>query len=92
MHLVPHRRWARIVAVALIVVMFIVGGYGVYLASLAGALPWQTEPTRIPITPFAGIPGFDAPTPAPTRTAAPASPTLTASPARAAFEIGAEPA
>ncbi|MGI8643511.1 MAG: hypothetical protein ACR2LS_05280 [Thermomicrobiales bacterium] len=32
---------------------------------LAGELPWQEEPTRIPITPFAGIPSFGAPTATP---------------------------
>jgi hypothetical protein len=30
-----------------------------------GLLPWQPEPTRIPITPFADIPGDDVGTPSP---------------------------
>jgi predicted metal-binding protein len=34
----------------------------VYLGSAAGKLPWQEDPTRIPITPFADIPGFSLPT------------------------------
>lgn len=41
-------------------------GYATYLAGVAGELPWQTDPTRIPVTPFADIPGFSAPTPLPT--------------------------
>jgi hypothetical protein len=41
-------------------------GYAVYLAGVAGELPWQVDPTRIPVTPFADIPGFSAPTPLPT--------------------------
>lgn len=34
--------------------------YGVLLASEAGRLPWQADPTRIPVTPFSDFPGFDA--------------------------------
>jgi predicted metal-binding protein len=37
-----------------------VGGFGYYLADSAGKLPWQEDPTRIAITPFADIPGFGA--------------------------------
>ncbi len=36
-------------------------GFAIYLASLTGSLPWQTDPTRIAITPFADIPGFNLP-------------------------------
>ena len=46
-------------------------GYAVYLASVAGVLPWQEDPTRIPVTPFDQIPGFTVPTPIPTATPAP---------------------
>lgn len=52
-------------AIALLT-LFIVLGYAVYLASEAGELPWQTDPTRIPVTPFGDIPGFSVPTPLPT--------------------------
>jgi hypothetical protein len=52
--------------VAALLAVFVVGGYGMYLASEAGRLPWQVDPTRIPITPFADIPGFNAAPPTPT--------------------------
>ena len=54
--------WVRIVGVALILVVAAVAGFGLFLAGEAGQLPWQEDPTRIPITPFADIPGFGAPT------------------------------
>jgi hypothetical protein len=59
------RRRNRVIAVAVLVPLLFVFGFGFYLASLAGELPWQVDPTRIAITPFADIPGFGAPTPAP---------------------------
>jgi len=46
---------------AVLILTFVIAGYGVFLASDAGRLPWQEDPTRIAITPFAGIPGFDQP-------------------------------
>lgn len=42
--------------------------YAGYLAAEAGQLPWQEDPTRIPVTPFGEIPGFSPPTPLPTAT------------------------
>jgi hypothetical protein len=57
--------WRWVIA-AVVVLLFVVAGFGVYLASVAGALPWQADPTRIAITPFANIPGFSAPAPSPT--------------------------
>lgn len=42
--------------------------YGAFIASEAGRLPWQEEPTRIAITPFADIPGFDQPAATPSAT------------------------
>jgi hypothetical protein len=57
--------------VAALLGVLVVGGYGMYLASEAGRLPWQVDPTRIPITPFADLPGFTAPAPAPTPTRSP---------------------
>ena len=65
MRQVLRRRRNRVVAILVLVPLLVILGFGIYLGSLAGALPWQAEPTRIPITPFAGIPGFDAPTPVP---------------------------
>lgn len=60
-----RRRPKRMLLVAAILVVLVIGGFGLYLGSLAGELPWQEEPTRIPITPFADIPGFAAPTATP---------------------------
>ncbi len=33
--------------------------FALSLLNAAGRLPWQEDPTRIPITPFANIPGND---------------------------------
>lgn len=49
-----------VIALALVLTL-VVAGYGVFLASEAGRLPWQAEPTRIPVTPFADFPGFGSP-------------------------------
>ncbi len=76
-----HRRLTLLAAAALALALLI-GGYGMYLASVAGRLPWQEEPTRIPITPFADIPGFGAPTPEPA-TPAPVTSSFHVTPERA---------
>lgn len=57
----PRRRSRGTIALGLLalVVVLIVGGYALYLANMAGRLPWQEEPTRIPVTPFADLPGSD---------------------------------
>ena len=55
------RRWVQVVLVAVALCVLVVGGLGVYLLGVAGELPWQVDPTRIPITPFADTPGFDPP-------------------------------
>ena len=74
-----------LIALGLVLVLAI-SGFGVYLAGVAGDLPWQTDPTRVvnAITPFAGIPGFgDDPTEPPAATPGPssvASPAATPSP------------
>ena len=60
-----RRPWLRAIAIVALVVVLAVAGFGVYLAGQAGVLPGQPEPTRVPITPFADIPGFDFPTPPP---------------------------
>ena len=57
--------WLSVLAGTAIVAVLFVAGFGLSLASEARRLPWQAEPTRIPITPFADIPGFGAPTPTP---------------------------
>ena len=63
-----RRPWLRVLIVAAVLVVVLVGGYGLYLANLAGELPWQEDPTRIPVVPFEGLDvpgrGADA-TPAP---------------------------
>jgi hypothetical protein len=53
--------WVRLLFVVGVLGILIVIGFGVYLSSVAGDLPWQVEPTRIPITPFADAPGFTPP-------------------------------
>ena len=46
--------------------------FGLYLASSTGSLPWQEDPTRIPVpTAFSNSDGFSLPTPLPTVTASP---------------------
>jgi hypothetical protein len=56
-----HSILAMGLVLALIVTVAI-GSYGIFLASEAGRLPWQVDPTRIPVTPFSDFPGFNAPT------------------------------
>ena len=57
-----HRTLSVLIGIAVVFVL-VAGGYGTWLAGEAGRLPWQEDPTRIPITPFADIPGFSAPAP-----------------------------
>jgi hypothetical protein len=61
------RRRRRVVVIAAIVLvpLLILAAWGLSLAGSAGFLPWQPEPTRIPITPFADLPGAGAGTPMP---------------------------
>ncbi len=51
-----------IIAVAIIVFLAIIF-WALMMAGSAGLLPWQPEPTRIPITPFADLPGVGTPAP-----------------------------
>jgi hypothetical protein len=69
-----RRPWLAVLALVVIVGALLVGSFGIYLASTAGRLPWQEDPTRIPITPFAGIPGFGGSSATPTEAAATPSP------------------
>ncbi len=66
-------RRTRVMMVVIAIPAVVIIGFGIYIASLAGELPWQSDPTRVPITPFAGIPGFTAPTPAPSPGSSPTS-------------------
>ena len=62
---------SAVIGLALLVLIAL-GSFGMYLASETGDLPWQTDPTRIPVpTAFSGIDGFTVPTPLPTVTKAP---------------------
>ncbi len=67
----------KIIAGLSLAAAVVVVGFAIYLASLTGSLPWQTDPTRIAITPFADIPGFNAPVVTATAT----SPTIAGTPA-----------
>jgi hypothetical protein len=61
------RRRRRVVVIAAIVLvpLLILAAWGLSLAGSAGFLPWQPEPTRIAITPFADLTGAGAGTPVP---------------------------
>jgi len=56
------RWWLGFVLAAFLLVV-IVGGFGTYLAGQAGYLPWQEEPKRSAVTPFADIPSLSTPAP-----------------------------
>ena len=60
-----RRRRAAVIVVIVLVPLLILTAWGLSLAGSAGFLPWQPEPTRIPITPFADLPGVGAGTPLP---------------------------
>lgn len=59
--MMPRRRGRGTLVLTLlsIVVVLLVAGYALYLGNMAGRLPWQEEPTRIPVTPFANLDGSD---------------------------------
>jgi hypothetical protein len=59
-------RWLGIVLVLFVLAVIAIGAFGTYIASEAGMLPWQEDPTRIPITPFADLPGVSTSVPAST--------------------------
>jgi hypothetical protein len=66
------RRAKAILAAAIGVPAILIVAFAIYLASVAGELPWQEDPTRIPVTPFADIPGFSFPTVVPASSGTPA--------------------
>jgi hypothetical protein len=51
-----RRRRAVVIAAIVLVPVLILAAWGLSLAGSAGFLPWQPDPTRIPITPFANLP------------------------------------
>ena len=60
-----RRRRTLAITVIVLVPLLILAAWGLALAGSAGFLPWQAEPTRIPITPFADLPGPAEGTPVP---------------------------
>jgi hypothetical protein len=60
-----RRRRTLVIAVIVLVPLLILAAWGLSLAGSAGVLPWQPEPTRIPITPFAELPDAGEGTPVP---------------------------
>ena len=60
-----RRRRTLVIGVIVLVPLLILAAWGLSLVGSAGFLPWQPEPTRIPITPFADLPATTAGTPAP---------------------------
>lgn len=52
----PSRRVVLILGVAVILLIAVVGIWTFYDAWAAGMLPWQPEPTRVAVTPFADLP------------------------------------
>ena len=53
-----RRRRNVMIAVVVLVPLLILVAVGLSFAGSAGVLPWQPEPTRIPITPFADLPSM----------------------------------
>jgi hypothetical protein len=61
-----RRNRTILIAVVILVPLLILAAWGMVVAGSAGMLPWQPDPTRIPITPFADLPGMGgAATPSP---------------------------
>lgn len=66
-----NRKWViAALAIVILVPLIIIGGFGLYGLSQTDQLPWQTAPTRIPITPvempsFGSIGGTPVPTSVP---------------------------
>ena len=60
-----RRRRNLIIAVVILIPLAVLTIWGLSFAGSAGVLPWQPEPTRISITPFADLPTRSAGTPAP---------------------------
>ena len=63
-----RKGWVKLVTAIVAVVFIAIVAFGMYVAGQAGQLPWQTDPTRIAVVPFSDIPGFETPTPIPTKT------------------------
>lgn len=48
-------RLRTVVALVILVPLLLIGGFAFYVASEAGELPWQEDPTAIPVVPFGGL-------------------------------------
>lgn len=48
-------RKVQIIGVIVMIPVLVVFAYGIYLANMGGKLPWQTDPTRIPVVAFEGL-------------------------------------
>ena len=62
-----NRKWFVVIGALILIPVLVFGGMGVFALSQADKLPWQTQPTRIPITPvempsFGTIGGTPVPT------------------------------
>ena len=60
-----RRRRALMIGAIIVIPLLILLAYGLSMAGSEGLLPWQPEPTRIPVTPFADLMGGAAATPRP---------------------------
>lgn len=54
-----RRRRYVITAAVILVPLLILAAWGLAFAGSVGMLPWQPEPTRIAITPFADLPSMN---------------------------------
>jgi hypothetical protein len=52
----PSTYRRKIIATLILIPIGLVLAFSLYLANTAGELPWQTDPTRIPVVPFANLP------------------------------------
>lgn len=50
------KRLILAIGVVVLLALVVVGGWTFYDAWDAGMLPWQPEPTRVAVTPFADLP------------------------------------
>lgn len=62
-----RRRIVVAIAIVILIPLIIIGGFGIYGLSQTDQLPWQTAPTRIPVSPvelpsFGTIGGTPVPT------------------------------
>ena len=64
---VAQRRRRNVIIAVVVLVLLVLAAWGLSFAGSAGVLPWQPEPTRIAITPFADLPtsGTGIATPSP---------------------------